>query len=43
MHGVILLASFMEAGVEVLESEVTFKEQNLTQMANNVVVKYNFE
>jgi len=33
MHGVILLASFVEAGVKVHGSEVTFVKQNLTQMA----------
>ena len=33
MHGVILLASFVESGVKVHESEVTFVEQNLTQVA----------
>ena len=33
MHGVILLANFVEAGIEVHGSEVTFVEQNLTQMA----------
>ena len=33
MHGVILLAIFVEAGVKVLGSEVTLKEPNLTQMA----------
>jgi len=32
MHGVILLANFVEAGVMVHGSKITFAEQNLTQM-----------
>jgi len=43
MHEVILLAIFVEAGVKVHESEVTFVEQNLTRMRNELWNAYMVE
>ena len=38
MHGLTLWASFVKAGVKVLESEFTLVGQNFTQMAAMIYI-----